>query len=72
MFCYDNNLFYPVYISNENFESCMDLLIMSILFLFHYVYMKSLADLCAIRQKIKIKNTFASIICNVLVVKEFW
>ena len=53
MFCYDNNLLYPVYISNENFESCMDLLIMSILFLFHYVYIKILADLCAIRQKIK-------------------
>ena len=69
MFCYDNNLLYPVYISNENFESCMDLLIMSILFLFHYVYIKILADLCAIRQKIK--NIFASIICNVLVVKEW-
>ena len=32
---------------------------------------KILIDLCAIRQKIKIK-TFASIVYNDSVVKEFW
>ena len=32
---------------------------------------KILTELCAIRQKIKIKNTFASIVYNILVVKEF-
>ena len=30
-----------------------------------------LTDLCAIRQKIKIKNVFANVIYNVLVVKKF-
>ena len=32
---------------------------------------KILTDLCAIRQKIKAKNTFASIVYNALVLKEF-
>ena len=34
--------------------------------------LKILTDLFAIRQKIKIKNTFESIVYNVLVVKQFW
>ena len=33
--------------------------------------LKILTDLCAIRQKIKIENTFANFVYNVLVVKEF-
>ena len=33
--------------------------------------LKILTDLCAIKEKIKIKNTFASIFKNVLVVKGF-
>ena len=31
---------------------------------------KTLTDLCAIRQKIKTKNTFIDIVYNVLVVKK--
>ena len=31
--------------------------------------LKTLIDLCVIRQKIRIKKTFADIVCNVLVVK---
>ena len=31
---------------------------------------KVLTDLCVIRQKIKIKNTFADVVYNVLVVKN--
>ena len=30
-----------------------------------------LTDLCVIKQKIKIKKTFANAVCNVLVVKKF-
>ena len=29
VFCYENNLTYPVYVSDEKFENCMDLLLMS-------------------------------------------
>ena len=32
--------------------------------------LKILTDLCVIRQSVKIKNTFASIVYNALVVKE--
>ena len=32
---------------------------------------KILTDLCAIKQKIKIKNNFVNFVCNVLVVKKF-
>ena len=34
--------------------------------------LKILTDLCVIRHKTKVKNTFADIVYNVLVVKEFW
>ena len=32
--------------------------------------LKILTDLCEFRQKIRIENSFASIVCNVLVVKK--
>ena len=38
----------------------------------HYVHVKGLADLCLVKQKIRIKNIFSNIVYNVLVVKEFW
>ena len=31
-----------------------------------------LRDLCVIRQKIRVKNTFADIVYNVLVMKKSW
>ena len=68
VFCYENNLVCPVYVPNEKFENYMDLLtkkshIRSI--------SKILTDLCVIRQNARLKNTFASIVYNVLVVREF-
>ena len=29
MFCYENNLVYPVYVSNKKFENCVDLLMIT-------------------------------------------
>ena len=29
VFCYENNLIYPVYVSGQKFENCMDLLLIS-------------------------------------------
>ena len=29
VFCYDNNITYPVYVSDQKFENCMDLLQLS-------------------------------------------
>ena len=40
MFCYENNLVYPVYVSNEKFENCMDLLMITDENKSHYVYIK--------------------------------
>ena len=34
--------------------------------------LKILTDLCVVRQSVKIKNTFADTLYNVLLVKEFW
>ena len=36
----------------------------------HYVYIKYF--LCTIKQGVKMKNTFAGFVYNVLTVKEFW
>ena len=40
VFCYENDLNYPVHISNENFENCMDLLLIKDDNNSHYVYIK--------------------------------
>ena len=29
MFCYENNLVYPVYVSDPKFENCIDLLLIT-------------------------------------------
>ena len=34
--------------------------------------LKILTDLCTIREKLGINNAFASIVYNLLVVKDFW
>ena len=56
VFCYENNLTYPVYVSDQKFENCMDLLLISNASKSHYVI---LTDLCTRKQKIKIKVIFA-------------
>ena len=40
VFCYENGLTYPVYISDQKFEGCMDLLLTSDENKSHYVYTK--------------------------------
>ena len=70
VFCYENKLTYPVYVSDKKFKNCMDLLLISdeknIM-----STSKILIDFCDIKQKVKIKNTFADIFYNVLVIKKF-
>ena len=70
-FFYENGLAYPVYVSNEKCENCINLLVITDENKSHYVYVKDV-NRSVIRQKIRIKNTFADIVYNVLVVKEFW
>ena len=40
VFCYDNKLTYPVYLSDQKYEDYMDLLLISDEFKSHYVYIK--------------------------------
>ena len=40
VFCYDNKLTYPVYLSDQKFNDNMDLLLISNEFKSHYVYIK--------------------------------
>ena len=68
-FCYESGLVYPVSVSDQEFKNCMDLLLIGDGNKSHYVYIH---DLCAIKQSVKIKNTFADIVYNILVLKKFW
>ena len=40
LFCYENELTYPVSVSNQKFRGCMDLLLISDENKSHYVYVK--------------------------------
>ena len=68
MFLYENDLVYSVYASNKKFKDCMDLLLINISYFVSIS--KILTDLCPIKQKIRIENTFSSSVYNVLVVKK--
>ena len=82
MFCNENDLIYPVCVSDKKFENFMDLLLIASENRPHYVYIKDFNRVwqcrvltefnSVVRQKIMIiKNTFAEIFYNVLLVKEF-
>ena len=40
VFCYENKSVYPVYLSNQKYNDCMDLLLISNKFVSNYVYIK--------------------------------
>ena len=40
MFCYENKLLFPIYVSGQKFENSMDLLLVSVGDQSHYVYIK--------------------------------
>ena len=72
-FCYENGLTYPVYVSDQKFANCMDLLVIKKIKTSHIMcILKILTDLCVIKQSVKVKNTFADIFYNILVVNKFW
>ena len=55
VFCYENNLTYPVYASDQKLEKCMDLLLISNKNKSHYVYIKDFNRFMC--NKAKNKNT---------------
>ena len=70
VFCYENGLTYCVHISKQSLKIIWIYCWLTMK-INHTMYIsKVLANLCSIRQNIKVKNT--DIVYNVLVVKEFW
>ena len=57
-FCYENKLNYPVYVSDQKFKNCMYLLLISDEKSHITSTSKTLTDLCAMRQSVKIKKHF--------------
>ena len=54
VFCYENRLVFPIYISNQKFENAMDLLLITDENKSHYVYIKDFERF--VFHKIKNKN----------------
>ena len=71
MFCYENNLVYPIHISDEKFENCMDLLMITDDNKFHYVYIKYFNRFICNKTKNKNKKHFCKYCLQFLVVREF-
>ena len=58
VFCYENKLVYHVYLSNQSFNGCMDLLLVSSDFTSHYVYIKDFNRLMFKNARYKGKKYF--------------
>ena len=58
LFCYENKLTFPIYISYPKFENSMDLLPIINENKSHYVYIKDFDILCFTKQKNRNKNYF--------------
>ena len=58
VFCYENNLVYPVHISNQKSKNCMDLLLITNENKSHYVYIKDFDRFMCNKTKCKNKNHF--------------
>ena len=65
VFGYENELVFPIYVSDQKFEDSMDLLLLIDDNKSHYVYIKDFNRFMFH----KTKNTFAKVVYSVLVVK---
>ena len=70
MFGYENELVFPIYVSNQKFKNSVDLLFLINDDKWNCVYIKDFNTLCFIKQKKK-KNVFVKVVYNALVVKIF-
>ena len=57
-FCNENDLNYPAYVSDQKFENCMDLLLISNENKSHYVYIKDFNRFICNKTKNKDKKCF--------------
>ena len=68
MFSNENGLVYPVYVSDQEFRSFLDLLLISEKNNSYYVYVKYFNIFMCNKKNVKIKNSFVDIVCNVIAV----
>ena len=68
LFSYENELVFPIYVSDQKLKHSMDLLLLICKDKSHYKYIKDF-DWFMFH---KTKNTFANVVDNVLVVKMYW
>ena len=68
IFCYENGLTYPVYVSDQKFRN---LLIITNSNKSHYVYINDINIFMSIKQRTITKNTSPNVGYNLLVVKKF-
>ena len=68
VFCHDR-VVYPVYLSNQKFDDTIDLLLISIDFVSHYVYIKDFNRFMFNKTEHRGKNFFVGVVYSVLVVK---
>ena len=68
IFCYENGLIYPVYVSDQKFHNSMDLLLISDENKSHYVYIKVFNRFMC--NKTKNKKKIANVVYSFLVVKK--
>ena len=71
MFCYGNEMVFPIHVSNEKFENSMDLLLLINDNKSHYVYIKDFNTFMFHKTKNKNKNGFVEVVYNALVLKMF-
>ena len=71
MFGYENELVFPVYISDQTFKSSIDLLLLINDDKSHYVYIKDFNTFIFHKTKNKNKSGSVKVVYSVLVVKTF-
>ena len=71
VYCYENKMVFPIYMSDQKLENSMDFLRVIDGNNSHYVYIKDFDRFMFNKTKNKNKNTFVKIVCIVLVVKMY-
>ena len=73
VFSYENRVGFSIYISDQEFENSIDLLLLIDKYKSHYVYIKDFDRFMFHKtKKKKQKNTFSRVVYSALVVKMFW
>ena len=71
VFCSQNRLNYPIYVSGKKFSDCMDLLLIFEENKSHDVYIKDFNKFMFDKTKNKNKKYFLNVVCSLLVEKNF-